>query len=176
MKTENNQWQDIINIVKHILSVKNIDWQVKQLQQPENIGFTTGCIYISRIDNNRIGWQAHRDKFINGKMIHREEYYEQVMYQISAFKKRNPANISEQTASDVLNSLITYFMSSDGVKYIRSLGYESFRVSRINQPAIVTDSENYEKFPSFDIALVLCQNEDVEEFYTNEIEFNLKGV
>lgn len=176
IKTENQQWQDIITIIKYILTKKQISWQVKQLQQPENIGFTTGCVYVSRIDTNRLGWQEHKDKFVNGNMIHTEAYFEQIQYQISAFKKRNPSDITEITSSDVLNAIITFFMSSAGVQYIRSLGYESFRVSQLRQPTIVTDSENYEKNPSFDITLVLRQTEDEKENYTNKIDFDLKGV
>lgn len=176
IKNENAQWQDILGIVKHAIALKNIQWQVKQLQQPENIGLTTGCIYISRIDSSRLGWQAHRDKYINGEMKHSEEYIEQITYQISAFKKRNSKDIAELTSSDVLNSLITFFMSKNGVQYIRSLGYQTFRISQLRQPVFVTDSENYEKNPSFDITLVLSQTDVEDENYTNLYEIDLKGV
>lgn len=176
VKSENQQWQDIIAIINYALSQKSINWKVRQLNQPTNIDLSTGCVYVSQVNSTRLGWQAHREKYINNEMVHSEQYIEQVMYQISGFKKRNPADINEMTSSDVLNYLITFFMSSEGNKYIRSLGYESFRISQLRNPVIVTDSDKYEKNPSFDITLVLLQTEDSSIDYTNTFNFDVKGV
>lgn len=179
IKTENMQWQDIIALIKNILQTKGFaDWNIRRSNQPTMVGLIDKTIYITRVSSRRYGWQAHRDKWSEalGKMIHKEEYIEEVMYQISAFHKRDIININDITSSDVLNRLITYLQGLEGIKALRYNNYEIYRITDLREPPFNDDSDNYEKMPSFDITLILRQTETNDEIYTNEYTFKTERI
>lgn len=179
IKTENQQWQDIIALIKNALQSDGYnDWQVRRSNQPTMVGLIDKTVYITRVSSRRYGWQAHRNKWNVklGKMEHKEEYIEEVLYQISAFKKRNIADINEITSSDVLNSLITYFQSLEGINTLRNEKYQTYRITELREPPFVDDSDNFEKMPSFDITLNLLQTKTNNENYTDKYSFKLERI
>ena len=110
-------------------------------------------------------------------MVHSEHYFQEVMFQVSAFAKRNPMDITELTSGDILNSLITFLQSIDGVKSMHALGIQTYRIPELREPAIVDDSDIYEKLPSFDISIVFVQNDECDIGFTDKYEITtLQGV
>ena len=180
VKTENQIWASVFTLLNGILTKKNITgWTIRQGNQPAVEGLRNKSIYITRIASRRYGWQAHRNKFneSTGKMIHSEEYFQEVLFQISAFAKRNPADITEITSGDILNTFITFLQSIDGVEAMHQLGFQTFRIAELREPPIVDDSEIYEKLPSFDISIVLLQNDECDIGYTSKYNVKtLKGI
>lgn len=180
IKTENEIWASVFSLLNGILTKRGItDWTIMQGSQPTVEALRDKSIYITRLASRRYGWQAHRNKYneATGKMVHLEEYFQEVLFQVSAFAKRHPENISEKTSGDILNTLITYLQSIEGVKDLHQKGFQTFRIAELREPAISDDSENYEKLPSFDFSLVLVQNEECEIGHTNKYNFNiLKGI
>lgn len=180
VKTENQIWADVFQILNGILETKNITgWKIRQGNQPTMEGLKNGSVYITRIGSRRYGWQAHKSVWneTEGKMIQQEQYFQEVLFQISAFKKRNPADITEMTSGDLLNSFITFLQSIAGVKALQSLGYQTFRIQELREPTISNDSDLYEKLPSFDISLILVQNEECETGHTDKLNLTkMKGI
>ncbi len=179
VKTENQIAQSLIGFINNFLTNKNIDgWVVRQGNQPTMTGFVDKSIYVTRISSRRNGWQAHRDKWNEdlGQMVHSEEYIQEVLFQISAFKKRNPSDINELTSGDILNSLMTFLQGSAGIKAFRDIGFQTYRLTELREPVLVDDSELYEKIPSFDIYVILLQNEEDDIGYTDKYNINLKGI
>lgn len=179
VKTENQIWASVFSLLNGILTKKQITgWTIRQGNQPAVEGLRDKSIYITRIASKRYGWQAHRNKYdeVAGKMIHSESYFQEILFQISAFSKRNPSNIDEITSGDILNTFITYLQSIDGVSAMQALGFQTYRIVELREPPIVDDSEIYEKLPSFDISIVLVQNDECEIGSTDEYNLkNLKG-
>ena len=100
-----------------------------------------------------------------------------MLFQVSAFAKRNPSDITELTSGDILNTFITFLQSIDGVKSMHALGFQSFRIVELREPPVIDDSEIYEKLPSFDISIVLVQNDECDIGYTNKYNLKtLKGI
>lgn len=179
VKTENQIWTSVFTLLNGILTAKQITgWTIRQGNQPTVENLKDHSIYITRIASRRYGWQAHRSKWdeVSQKMIHTEEYFQEILFQISAFKKRNPSDITELTAGDILNTFITFLQSIDGVKAMREKGFQTFRIQELREPAAVMDNDLYEKLPSFDISLVLVQNEECEIGHTAQYQLKLKGI
>lgn len=179
VKTENQIWADIFTILNNILTVKKITgWTIRQGNQPTVENMQDSSIYITRLASRRYGWQAHRNKWNQtaNKMIHSEEYFQEILLQVSAFKKRNPSDTNELTSGDVLNSFITFLQSIDGVKAMQEKGFQTYRIQELREPAAVMDNDLYEKLPSFDFSIVLLQNDDGEIGHTAQYDFNIKGI
>ena len=176
VKTENQIWASLFTLLNSVLTKKEITgWTIRQGNQPAVEGLRDKSIYITRIASKRYGWQAHRNKYdaVHQKMIHSEEYFQEILFQISAFAKRNPSDINELTSSDILNTFITFLQSIDGVESMHELGFQTYRIVELREPPIVDDSEIYEKLPSFDISIVLVQNDECEVGHTNKYNFKI---
>jgi len=179
VKTENQIWQSVFSLLNAVLQAKKYtDWTIRQGNQPSVEGLTDKSIYITRIASRRYGWQAHRNKYYEdtGKMVHSEQYFQEVLFQISAFAKRDPTSTTELTSGDVLNSLITFLQSIDGVSSMHALGFQTFRITELREPPIVDDSDIYEKLPSFDISVVLVQNDECDIGFTDKYNLLMKGL
>lgn len=179
VRTENQIWKDVFDLLNGIKCRKCFaDWTIRQGNQPTVENLISKSIYITRIASRRYGWQAHKSKWDSAqqKMIHTEEYFQEILFQISAFKKRTPDDTTELTAGDVLNSFITFLQSIDGVKAMREKGFQTYRIMELREPAAVMDNDLYEKLPSFDISLVLVQNEECEIGHTAQYQLKLKGI
>lgn len=180
IKTENQVWALVFQLLNGIISRKQITgWTIRQGNQPTVQNLRNGSIYITRVTSRRYGWQGHYNKWneTTQKMEHKEKYIEEIMFQVSAFKKRDVHNLTEATSSDIINLLITFLQSLDGVKMARSLGFQIEKINEIREPSITTDSELYEKLPQFDITIVVEQIDDSEVAATNKIDNAiLKGI
>lgn len=180
IKTENQIWTSVFTVLNKVLTKNGITgWTIMQGEQPTVENMRDKSIYITRLASRRYGWQAHRNKFdeTKNKMVHSEEYFQENLFQISAFCKRNPSDITQITSSDILNEFITFFHSIDGVKEMHANGFQSFRIFELREPTITDDSDMYEKLPSFDISFVLVQNKECDVGYTDKYKLRtLKGI
>lgn len=180
VKTENQIWTDVFTLLNGVLTAKSITgWTIRQGNQPTVENLKHQSIYITRIASKRYGWQAHKNKWnaTAQKMVHSEEYLQEILFQISAFSKRNPTDLNQITSGDVLNSFITYLQSIAGVEAMQALNFQTFRIAELREPVISDDSELYEKLPSFDIPIVLVQNDECDIGYTNKYNLKtLKGI
>lgn len=160
-KTENEFWADMVLFVREFIANNNDKlngWTVQQGDQPTLQGLKNNTIYLFRVNARQYGWQHRRDMTqTDGTMVHQERYFEEVLMQVSAFKKRNVADTAEIMSGDALNLLIAYIQSSAGISRLRELGYQSIRIGAKREPSFDTDSRLREKIPSFDFYAILLQ-------------------
>lgn len=177
IKTENQIWADLKSLITRGLEAFNINgWQIRQLQQPVKITTLQPTIFMAKLNSPRIGWQYSANGAAAAGVQHKESYWQEIRFQISALKKRHPADISDFTSSDALNALITWFMSRKGLSAIRELGYSTFRVSRLEEPFFIDDSDTYERNPYFEFSLILNQSYSEEIPGTNKFIPKITGV
>lgn len=177
IKTENQIWADLKSLITQGLAKFGLEgWQIRQLQQPVKITTLQPTVFMAKLNSPRIGWQYNKNVATASEVIHTEVYKQEIRFQISALKKRHPADIEEFTSSDALNALITWFMSREGLASIRALGYSTFRISRLEEPFFIDDSDTYERNPYFEFSLVLNQSYTGPIPGTNKFTPKITGV
>lgn len=177
IKTENQIWTDLKGLIMRGLERFNVEgWQIRQLQQPLKITTLQPTIFMAKLNSPRIGWQYSKNTVSAFDVVHTEIYKQEIRFQISALKKRNPADIHDFTSSDVLNTLITWFMSKEGLAAILALGYNTFRVSKLEEPFFIDDSDTYERNPYFEFSLIINQSYTGDIPGTNKFIPKITGV
>lgn len=177
IKTENQIWIDLKNLIMQGLERFSIDgWQIRQLQQPVKITTLRPTIFMAKLNSPRIGWQYSKNTASASGIVHTEIYKQEIRFQISALKKRNSANVEEITSSDVLNALITWFMSREGLAAVRELGYNIFRIGKLEEPFFIDDSDTYERNPYFEFSLIINQSYTGNISGTNKFIPKITGV
>ncbi len=162
MKTENQIWQDVADAVKAGLQYYEVTgFTVRQSVQPSKLTVIEPTIWIDRVSGKRYGAQSQIPIVIEGVPFTQEVYYQEVMLQITAMKKRNPETNTTATitAADCLNYVVTYLNGVAGTAKLKELGYGNIRVSEVREPSFTSHSDLYEKTPSFDLTLVHVQTE-----------------
>lgn len=177
IKTENQIWADLKKLITQGLDKFSVEgWQIRQLQQPLKITTLRPTIFMAKLNSPRIGWQYSANRALAAGVEHKESYWQEIRFQISALKKRHPADIEEFTSSDALNALITWFMSKEGLEAVRMMGYNVFRISRLEEPFFIDDSDTYERNPYFEVSLIINQNYTGDIPGTNKFIPKITGV
>lgn len=177
IKTENQIWADLKKLITQGLDKFSVEgWQIRQLQQPLKITTLRPTIFMAKLNSPRIGWQYSGDVSTKFGVAHTEFYKQEIRFQISALKRRNPADVDEFTSSDVLNVLISFFMSKEGLAAVRMMGYNVFRISRLEEPFFIDDSDTYERNPYFEVSLIINQSYTGDIPGTNKFIPKITGV
>lgn len=177
--TENKIWTDIIAVLSVFMAAEGLTgWNIRQNEQPTMQGFKNNSVYLSRVASRRHGWQGKRDDWDaeNAVMIHTETYMQEIMFQATAFHKRSQTDATELTGGDVLNKIITFLMSTDGLLKMRAKNLTLLRISELREPAIVSDSAIFEKLPSFDFTVIIEQTEQTAIGKADIATLNIKRV
>lgn len=177
-KGENQIYADIVEILTTALSEMNIvGWGVTQRNQPTPQGLQNGKIFFDFITTKRLGWQRHYDVEKFTGMVHIEEWQDEVLFQLSAFKKRSVSDTTATlTSGDVVKRLAQYLQGLRGVELLKSKGYGVLRITEIRSQPFKDDSDLYEKMPSVDISFVLVQNVETEENSVGALNLTMKGI
>ena len=67
-------------------------------------------------------------------------------------------------------------MSADGLAAIRAKGYNTYRISQLEEPFFIDDSDTYERDPYFELSLILNQSYSGDIPGTDKITVKTKGV
>lgn len=161
-KTEYKIWKDLVAAVKDGLAYNEITgWDVFQANQPSKSTLNKPTIWIERVSSKRYGWQSATPTMTLSGLNEKQIYYQEVIYQITAMKKRSlTMDETTETSGDVLNHLATYFVSRAGTDKLSENDYSCLRVTEVREPPFTTDSDLYEKTPSFDLTICHQQVED----------------
>lgn len=174
-KMENQIWANLIKVTSDWVSANSLSgWIVKQGYQPEKVNLEDKIIMIHRIATNRYNWQSEKTiREFQGDQLtgfyNRIQYLVDSIFQFSFYCARNPKKdtVNTITASDVANSLLTWFMSDIGLSTMRGYGFGLLRTTELREPVIVNPSENYQKMPNFDITMNYAQEQD---YTLNELD------
>lgn len=177
-KGENQIYADIVSVLNTAISEMNITgWGVTQRNQPTPQTLQNGKIFFDFISTKRLGWQRHYDKYVDGEIVHIEEWQDEVLFQLSAFKKREVTDTTATlTSGDVIKRLAQYLQGLRGVELLKSKGYGVLRITDIRSQPFKDDSDLYEKMPSVDISFVLVQNVETDENSVGALNLTMKGL
>lgn len=129
---------------------------IKQAFQPTQQGVNTGpTAYMFKVGDVRRGSPSRTDIWdeMAGVFTHIETQIYETTFQISALSTQNPANVSQLTASDLLNQ-IAYILQSDAT--IAAFNLQDvgiLRIADVRNPRFVDDRGRHEAQPSLDFVL-----------------------
>jgi len=160
LKTENQIWADIIAAVNAGLVAQSVSgFSVQQGAQPSKSTISGPTIWAERVSSKRWGAQSRLPETIDGVLKEHGVYYQEIMIQITARKSRDPQTdtVTTQTSGDAANLLATYFNGTQGINKLSELGFNCIKVTDVRELAPMSDSDLYEKTPSFDLTLTHVQ-------------------
>lgn len=162
IKTENQIWAFLVEQFNKILRDNGYaDWVVLRNYQPSIQGLRDKAIYLYKISKRRIGTQGLiTEKDNSGDWQNVDHWYEEIMFQVGAFAKRDPETetVNTITSEDVLDTLLAYVNSSVKVTEWKTAGYEVIKATTIRSMDYETDSGLQEKLPQFDFLLCVEQS------------------
>lgn len=156
---ENEIAKNIIDTVNGFLSAGGFgNWRISQAYQPNLQGLEDQKILLHRIHSRAYGWQGKKDTYNKetDELEHTEIQRTEVIYQFTFFKRRRPLQdgAATLTAADMAEMLRMFLMSEKGIGELAAFNYGVLRISEIREAVHDTDSQLYEKFPSFDMTIV----------------------
>lgn len=161
IKTENQIWKFLISELTTVLNNNlRTGWVVLRDYQPSIQGLLDKGIYIHSIEKRRIGTQGTTTEYDNlGNCYDADHWYEEILFRVSAFCKRNPDTETYETitSEDVLGEIMAYINSSTKVAKWKSEGYEVIKSTNMRLLDFETDSGLQEKMPQFDFLLCVEQ-------------------
>ena len=162
IKTENQIWAFLVEQFNKILRDNGYtDWVVLRNYQPSIQGLRDKAIYLYKISKRRIGTQGlTTEKDNSGDWQNVDHWYEEILFQVGAFAKRDPETetVNTITSEDVLDTLLAYVNSSVKVTEWKTAGYEVIKATTIRSMDYETDSGLQEKLPQFDFLLCVEQS------------------
>lgn len=161
-KNDNQIWAFLINQFNSVLADFGYeDWIVLRNYQPSIQGLKDKAVYLNMISKRRIGTQGLIDeKDSDGNWQTVDHWYEEILFQVSGFAKRNPEfeTVESVTSGDVIESLQSYINSALKVEDWKTAGYEVIKSTQVRVMDYETDSGLQEKMPQFDFLLVVEQS------------------
>lgn len=163
MRNENTILTDMVAVIRDGLQYSEITgYDVRQGNQPNKATIKQPTVWIDRVSSKRYGIQSKIPVVVGANLVERSLYYQEMMFQITALKTRNAETDTNatMTSGDALNYLATYFNARAGIDKLAENGYASIRVSEVREPFFTSDSDLYERTPSFDLTLTHVQVDD----------------
>lgn len=183
-RTHNAVLEQVITLLKTILSNRGIEWAVMQGNQPTIQELQTNTVYIDVISKRRYGIQGRKSiQDGNNKWWKGDVWYEDWLIQISAFQKRpviEDVAVQDYTGEDIISLLqaslngaftdgmdISFYDNTpipDWAGAQKPRRWAQFiRSTDIRVIDYETDSGLKEKLPQFDFTLIVEQGlKDVE--------------
>lgn len=182
IKKENEIFAFLVKEIKDVLSDAGADYDftVTRGFQPTLQALQDKTVYINRVSKRRYGTQGSTDALDNasGEWQNIQQWYEEHLFQVSAFKKQHPETDDETTVTsgDVIEVLMAFFNSSEKVKRWKATGYEVIKTVSSTDLNFETDSGLNEKMPHFDVVIVVEQNTLKIKPKISKIEITTKRV
>lgn len=179
-KTENQIWSFLVTQFNQVLSDNGYTgWTVLRNYQPSIQGLRDKSVYLYKISKRRIGTQGtitEKDTLGDWQVV--DHWYEEILFQVSAFAKRDPATetVETITSEDVLDTLMAYVNSALKVPAWKSAGYEVIKATSVRCLDYETDSGLQEKLPQFDFLLCVEQKRLKKIGKIDTIELETKRV
>ncbi len=132
---------------------------VQQSYQPTTQGVNTqNTVFIHKIGDHRYGtvkretyWEPDTDS--GGTMVHKETQYYETTFQIDALAIQNPANVTQLTASDIVNYVAAIMQSDATLQTLYDNKLQILRIIDVRNPYFENDKNRFQASPSFDFTL-----------------------
>ena len=129
---------------------------VKQSYQPRQTGVEIQpTLYLHKIQAPRYGFPGRQDVF-NGntnRFDHTESIWRTPTWQVDGLATQNPANISQLTASDIVEAAADVLQQSVTRETLLRSNIGIERITNIREDYFTDDRERHEQRPSFDFTL-----------------------
>lgn len=137
------------------------DFPFIKANQSETEGRVLRAAYVSRITMNRRGWQKHRTRQGETGM----QQFQQDTYQIQCHVPNDPADATQQTATDIAIMIQGLIQSPQYIAGLQAQGIGLQRPTDIRPLVFQNEFDQYEDYPTFDFtvsyksSIVLPENE-----------------
>ena len=164
-KNENTIYADIIDLCNQGLLWSGISgFTPKRAVQVLNVNTIDPIVLITRLSSNQYGFQFNKGRFDKtaGKYTEMNCFLQDLRFNIRGLKRRSGVQQTGNvfTSEDAVRGLMTFFQSPDGIKACADLGYSIVKPKENPEPFYISDSDQYEKSPSFDLLLSIVQSFD----------------
>jgi hypothetical protein len=151
----------VIEAVNAGLTENNVSgFSVQQGSQPSKASISSPTIWIDRISSKRYGKQSRIPSVVSNEIIETKTYYQEIIFQVTGRKIRSTSDdANTQTSTDVLGLLVSYFNGQEGIDKLVSLDMNCINITDVRTPTSMSDSQLYEKDPSFDLTITLIQSD-----------------
>jgi len=149
-------------------------WQVVRSNQPTIQALQGDTIYFDVISRRRYGTQGTIPVKVDGVWTVESTWYEELLVQVSGFKRKSPQTDSVETlsSSDVVGLLQGLVNANGDIKYFSESWLDVIRSSDLREIVFQTDSGLNDKFPMFEFVLVVEQRvlKNIGKIDTIELE------
>lgn len=173
LRNENQTYADVVGFIKQALQDAGITgFSIVQADQALNLSINTAVVLVDRFHSRRYGWQGQH--YVKKDKLNRiVDYFQDIHFQIRALKRRKGVqDATVATSNDVIQTIITWFQSQIGIKFLKSLGYNLLRITDIKEESFIDKTNKYEKSPEFTLVLTLYQSAETEQDVINSIDGN----
>lgn len=130
--------------------------EVRQSYQPTQQGVPeTPAVYIHKISSQRYGFPGRRSVFNpdDGDFDTVESIWVVPTFQVSGLSQQDPTDITQPTASDIVESASDILQSRSTLSTLRESGIGIIRITDVRMLYFVNDKDRHEQEPSFDFVL-----------------------
>lgn len=154
--TDNELFSLLIATLQAGFTAQNITVGIRQSFQPTQQGAPSGpCVFLHKLGDHRYG-TAQRSVVYSGThgqgTLTETQQYE-TKFQIDALAIQNPANVSDMTASDYVNTAALILASDLTVANFSAQGVGILRVTDVRNTFFMDDKSRNEASPSFDVVI-----------------------
>lgn len=162
IKYENRIWADLTDVIGLALDSRGITgFTVKPSDQPIKIDDDSPAVIVRKTAETITGTPHRYDLAGDGNFLqHEEAYLLELTYEVAAVKRRDPQNdtVDTVTAADALQTLASWFLSANGLRAMRDLGYGVMPIKHLRQTYTADEQGHYELTPTFDLTLSIRQS------------------
>ena len=101
------------------------------------------------------GYVERKDQWIEEDEImrHTESQWYETVFQVDALAIQDPSNVTQLTASDIVNYVSSILQSDVALGTFKGQGVGILRITDIRNTPFVDDRDRFEYMPSFDFTL-----------------------
>lgn len=160
--TENQLIASLIVVIKAGFTSRAISVGIKQSHQPTQQGAPTApTVFLSKISDAEYGYPERLDVFdtVSGAMRHTENQRYDKTFQVNATATQDPANVTQLTAADYVQTASRILGSDVAVTALAALGIGILRIKAIRNTYFTDERGQYEAVPSFDFTVTYADRE-----------------
>ena len=135
--------------------------RIKQSYQPRQTGVEIDpTVYLHKITADRWGWVGRKDVFNTSSSMfdHTDVHYRAVTWQVNGLATQDPANLSQLTASDIVECAADALQTEDTIRALIAARIRMEHITTVRELYFLDDRERHEQNPSFDFTVTYQVN------------------
>lgn len=156
----------------YLTTLQVTDFPFLKANQTEPQGRVERAAYISRIATVPYGWQKHKTRQGDTSM----EQNRQDTWQIQCYTPNDPANPTQQTATDLAELLRMLIQSPQYIAGLQAQGIGVQIPSAVRPLVFRNESDQYEDYPTFDFTVSYKSSIILPENQIDSFEPGIYGI